>query len=448
MPADGGHEGTPRDAHGRFARLDTRSLRPDDSTAPASDADLPNGNPPGDPPTVGPDDYTPPTATPPAIVLGASFDTPAPPWPPSRIHPSAWDGWPSEWNVPLWGGRVEELTDVAWMGLDLNASVFASMPPYLVGASPTLPDEWMANPDPDQYTSWSTFAHSLMWDFQLGEAFVICTARYSGPNGPGTGWPARFHVAPPWSVNVDFGRGGLRDYSIGGLPLDPDDVLHLRYRTTVDNARGTGPLDASGARLVAARVLLRYLTQFVQGGAVPSSVLEAEDDLTAKQAGDLHDQWLIARMSKLGLPAILSGGVTWKPTQTDPLSSALAELAAYTEAKLSVALGVPPFLLGLPSGGDSMTYSNVSSIFDYHWRGGLRPKAQRVMMALSQWLVPRGTTVEVNRDEYVRPGPLERAQTWEIYLRTGVVTVEEVREAERFGLASTTGDSTLSGVLK
>ena len=440
MPDHGGHEGTPRDARGRFVRLDTRSLRPGDSTAPLDDDHLPNGTT-DTPETVGLDVWTEPTATPPAIEIGS--DGPAPPWPPSRVHVSPWDGWPGDWQTPLWGGRVDDLTDVAWIALDLNAAVFASMPPYLVGASPTLPDEWIDNPDPDQYTSWATFAHGLMWDYQMGEAFVLCTARYSN------GWPARFHLVPPWMVSVDFGPDGLRDYSIGGMPIDRVDILHIRYKSVVGNARGVGPLDASGARLVAARLLLRYLTQFVAGGAIPSSVLESEDDLTAKQASDLHDQWLIARMSKLGLPAVLSGGVTWKPTQADPLSSALAELAAYTEAKIAVALGVPPFLLGLPSGGDSMTYSNVSSIFDYHWRAGLRPKAQRLMLALSQWLVPRGTVVEVNRDEYVRPGPLERAQTWEIYLRNDIVTVDEVREAERFGISSmTTGTETLTGVLK
>ena len=36
------------------------------------------------------------------------------------------------------------------------------------------------------------------------------------------------------------------------------------------------------------------------------------------------------------------------------------------------------------------------------------------MQAVSNWLLPRGTTVEVNRDEYIRPGPLERAQTDQI----------------------------------
>jgi HK97 family phage portal protein len=422
-----------RDELGRFRSpsLEERSLRP------ADDADVPNTNPPGVPPaSVGGADYTPgdPAGL---VIVDEGVGQALPP----LFHASPWDGWPAEWEMPILG-PVENMVDVAWMALDLNASVFASMPPYLVNASPNLPNEWLDNPDPDQYTSWATFAHELMWDFQLGEALVIATARYAN------GWPARFHLAPPWTVNVDLDGTGRRAYTIGGVALDPADVLHIRYRSTVDNARGSGPLDACGARLIAARVLLRYLTQFVQGGAIPSSVLESAEDVTAKQANDLHTQWINARMSKLGLPAVLGGGVTWKPTQANPLSSALTELAAYTEAKIVVGLGVPPFLLGLPSGGDSMTYSNVSSVYDFHWRGGLRPKAQRIMLALSQWLTPRGTSIEVNRDEYVRPGPLERAQTEEIYLRTGVLDVEEVREMERFGVASRTTGTEVSGVFK
>jgi len=425
-------EGRRRDDRGRFvSELEERSIRPSD------DADIPNTNPPGVPPaSVGVPDYTP--GDPNGLEL---VDEGSPPNRGVLLHASPWDGWPAEWNLPTFGSAAADLTDVAWAALDLNASVFSTMPPYLVNASASLPDEWIDNPDPDQYTSWATFAHSLMWDFQLGEAFVVATARFAN------GWPARFHVAPPWTVNVDF-VGGRRDYSIGGLRLDPADVLHIRYHSTVDNARGTGPLDAGRTRLVAARVLLRYLTQFVAGGAVPSSVLESAEDVTATQANDLHAQWINARMSKLGLPAVLGGGVTWKPTQTDPLSSALAELASYTDAKLAVLLGIPPFLLGLPSGGDSMTYSNVSSIFDYHWRAGLKPKASRVMLALSQWLVPRGTTLEVNRDEYVNPGPYERAQTYEIHHRIGSMTIEEIRESERFGLASRSAGTTLSGVAK
>lgn len=426
-------EGRRRDERGRFVS-DVRTIRPvDDEHDPNGTVDTPE--------TVGLDVYDAPTETPPAVVLADSGEA-APPWPPSRVHVSPWDGWPSDWGVPQWGGGfVDDLTDVAWSALDLNASVFSTMPPYLVGASESLPDDWLDNPDPQEYTSWATFAHSLMWDFQLGEAFVVATARYAN------GWPARFHVAPPWTVNVEL-VGGRREYSIGTLRLDPADILHIRYHSTVGNARGVGPLDAGRTRLVAARILLRYLTGFVAGGAVPSSVLESEEDVTATQANELHAQWVNARMSKLGLPAILGGNVKWKATQASALDSALAELAAYTDAKLAVLLGVPPPILGLPGGGDSLTYSTTVLIRDQHWQAGLKPKASRLMLALSQWLVPRGTSVEVNRDEYIAPGPYERAQTYEIHHRIGSMTVEEIREAERFGVASRTAGTLMSGVLK
>jgi hypothetical protein len=85
-----------------------------------------------------------------------------------------------------------------------------------------------------------------------------------------------------------------------------------------------------------------------------------------------------------------------------------------------------------------MTYSNVTSVFDFHWRAGLRPKAQMLMGALSQFALPRGVRVEVNRDAYIEPEPLQRAQTAQIL--AGIVdpvtgqqalTVQEIRAAER-----------------
>jgi phage portal protein BeeE len=135
---------------------------------------------------------------------------------------------------------------------------------------------------------------------------------------------------------------------------------------------------------------------------------------------------------------VLSGGVTWKPTQVNPKDMALAELSSLTESRIAVLLGVPPFLVGLPSGGDPMTYANVTQIFDFHWRAGLRPQAQAVMAALSQWLLPRGTRVEVNRDAYIQPEPYQRAQTAQILnglidpvTKQQALTVAEIRQAER-----------------
>ena len=70
---------------------------------------------------------------------------------------------------------------------------------------------------------------------------------------------------------------------------------------------------------------------------------------------------------------------------------ALLELAQFTDARIAVLLGVPPFLVGLPTGGDSLTYSTTVQLLDYHWRAGLRPKATAVMAGLS----PSGCSPEV-----------------------------------------------------
>jgi HK97 family phage portal protein len=352
--------------------------------------------------------------------------------PPPIMRPAAWSGWPAEWNTPNWNGQVQTLADTAWMCLDLNSSIIASMPPYLVDAADSIGVEWMVNPDPDRYTSWEDFAKECWWDYQLGEVFILSTARYA------TGYPARFHVVEPWLVDVDFDASARRRYLIGGIDVTAD-MCHVRYRTTTTNPHGEGPLDAGATRLVAAEVLGRYATNLAASGGVPPSVLTHPDTLNATQASDLQAQWVSARMAGLGLPAVLSGGVKWEATAISPADMALLDLAQFNESRIAVLLGVPPFLVGLPSGGDSMTYSNVSSIFDFHWRAGLRPKASAVCAGLSGWLLPRGTTLELNRDEYVRPDPYTRAQTWQILTGIGVLSVDEVRQFERFGLGSPIG---------
>lgn len=398
---------------------------------------LPNDNDPGDVPpgTVGANAYDP--GDPCGVDIVGEFGAPRS----TRIVPSPWSGWPDTWDTPLWGsGRVGDLVDTAWAGLDLNASVLSTMPVYGVkGDSLVGLPSWVDNPDPDRYASWEEFAKQLFWDYGSGEVFVLATARYSD------GYPARFHVVPPWLVNAEI-IGGLRKYSIGGLDVT-DDLLHIRYKSTTDDARGHGPLEAGRTRIVAAGVLARYAMEFARGGGVPYYVLTHPNELTANQTNRLLDQWWESRVRRNGQPAVLSGGVDVKPMQANPRDMALTDLEQLTGARIAVLLGVPPFLLGLPSGGDSMTYSNVTTLFDFHWRAGLRPKAQTVMAALSQWLLPRGTRAELNRDAYVQPGPLERAQTWQILQTLGVLDAATIAQIERLHVepASTTPDPT--GVL-
>ena len=364
-----------------------------------------------------------------------SFDEPVEARALPVVYPVPWDGWPASWAMPNWnfGSRFNELVDVAWMCLDINARVLSSMPVYRTrGGEIIEPASWMSNPDPSVYSSWHEFAKQLFWDYQCGEAFVLSMARFANE------FPTTFRVVPPWMVDVEI-RGGGRVYRLGG-PSGVDvtgDMLHIRYKSTSDSAHGVGPLESAGGRMLTAGVLAKYVREVAQTGGDAGQTLETDQDLTPEDARDIATEWINSRANGVRHPPVLDQNVKLVDHQImSPRDMALLEIAQFTESRIAGLLGVPPFLAGLPAtgGGDgeSMTYSNVSQIFDYHDRLSLRTFASDVMAALSGWALPRGQAAELNRDEYSRPDFATRADSWVKLVEAGIVTVEEARAAERF----------------
>lgn len=352
------------------------------------------------------------------------------------LVPSPWSGWPADWSTPNWDmtSRFNELVDVAWMCLDKNASVLATMPVYRARGGQIIdPASWMANPDPMIYTSWHEFAKQLFWDYQLGEVFVLPMAHSAD------GWPSRFRVIPPWLVNVEM-QGGTRAYKIGQLDVTGE-ILHIRYKSTSDGAHGVGPLEQAGARMLTAGVLARYVREVATNGGIPHMTLNTDMHLEREDAEKLQTQWVDDRRRKLGFPPVLDNGVKVETHfSMSPKDMMMLEVSQFTEARIAEMLGVPAPLVGLPS-GDSLTYSNITNLFDFHDRASLRPKATDVMAALSFWSLPRGQAAELNRDEYTRPSFNERADAWVKLTQAGIVSVDEVRAAERFAGNAPTTDS-------
>lgn len=381
------------------------------------------GTPDGETPNAnGPLDYTPGDADGVELVGEETFSR-ALPFP----APSPWSGWPGEWATPNWQmqGGLNKLVDTAWACLDLNSSVLSAMPVYRLQSGQVVPPmSWMTNPDPMIYTSWQEFAKQLFWDYQMGEAFVLPMAHRSD------GFPLRFRVVPPWLINVEM-IGGTRQYMLGGLNVTGE-ILHIRYQSNTAEAHGHGPLEVGGARITAAGLLQRYAQKIAETGGTPLYWMEIDRRLNEAEANDLLTRWVDSRTRRAGEPALVTGGA--KLNQAASMSArdmTLLELAQFNESRIAILFGVPPFLVGLPSGGDSMTYSNTSSLFDFHDRSSLRPKALAVMAALSGWTLPRGQTVELNRDEYSRPALKERADSYKILIEAGVMKPEEARTMER-----------------
>jgi HK97 family phage portal protein len=339
----------------------------------------------------------------------------------------AWAGWPSEWATPIQGGRHWQGggSDIVWAAISLNAQTIADMPPVVTtgGRRRNPQPAWVANPAPKIYTHWQEFLRQAVTSYYAtGEIFAVVTARYAD------GYPASWMMVDPWVVNVELDNG-VRSYSINGVDANGD-VLHVRYSSWPGDARGHGPLEVAGERILAVQTLMRYGSD-IAANPQPWGILKSKYQLTKDQSDELKYQWISAARSRNGAPAILGADLDLTLSQVTPKDMTLADLQKFAEARIAVLLGVPPYILGLPSGADSLTYSNVQSIFEFWYRSSLKATKDYLAQAISAWALPAGTNLELNESSFTQPGPLERAQYYELGLRDGWLTVDEVRAAEK-----------------
>ena len=343
------------------------------------------------------------------------------------IQPSPWSGWPDQWSTPNFNAQagIRRLIDIAWGALDINASIISSMPVYRLRNGEVVDStSWMINPDPDIYTSWQEFAKQVFWDYMLGEAFILPMATGSD------GYPIRFRVIPPWLMTVEM-RGGTREYHLGSANVTGS-ILHIRYNSTIDHPRGQGPLEQAGARMTTIGLLERYTNHLAETGGVPLWWMEVERRINPSEGRDLLETWIESRAKYAGYPAVVGSGA--KLNQARAMSAhdmTLLELQQFNEARIAVLIGVPPFLLGLPGSSGHLTYANIESLFSGHERTSLRPKVNAVVSAISGWALPRGQSIELNRDEYTRPGLLDRSTAYKNLIDAKVLSPEEARIMER-----------------
>lgn len=344
------------------------------------------------------------------------------------LEASAWAGWPVEWATPNTnsvGGRWGADADIVWTCIDLNARITADMPVFMTRQLQRLtPLPWVSNPQPQVYSHWGEFMRQVWWSFQaIGEAFIVCTSRYND------GFPRTFMMMDPAYVSVDLVEG-VRRYSIGSEDAT-EDILHIRYMSWPSDCRGHGPLEIAGERVLAAKTFMRFATELAQNGGVPWAVLKSKYRLGSAQANALKAQWIASARNRMGAPAVIDSEMDLQVLQVPPKDMGLSDLQKFSEARIATLLGVPAYLVSLPSGADAMTYSNVVSLFDYHWRATLRPLSRFITRAISGWVLASGTELELDPTSYIQPGPIERANYYQTMVGMGAMTIEEVRLMER-----------------
>lgn len=360
-----------------------------------------------------------------------------------RWHAESWDGWPEDWQTPYsgdaysgsgYGRTLASRAGIAATCVDLNTRQLASFPVYgLRNAEPFNLPAWADNPEPVIYSSWVDFMHAATNSIEIrGEAFIYATGRYAD------GFPSRFVALNPDAVRIEWMNAGI-EYLVDDVPIDSQDILHIKYQSWPGRLHGISPLEWSAGSVATSAALERYARNLSTRGGVPWAVLKANRNINRKQAQDAQNVWVESALRRDGAPAVLGTAFDLQPLSFSPEQMALLGLREFDDRRICAAFGVPGYLVNVSMGqGTTVTYANASQLFNHHWTATLRPLANLISRAMSRWLLPHGSKIEFNPERYVQPPLQERAVSYRILFNlqdpvTGrrAMELEEIRAAER-----------------
>jgi HK97 family phage portal protein len=158
----------------------------------------------------------------------------------------------------------------------------------------------------------------------------------------------------PTNVQVNV-VNRTRYYTVNGLVVPADNMIHLRWWTPPQSPVGLSPIEMQRNTIGLALAQARFLDQWYSEGATPSSVLEVEGDMTAEQAKVLQSTWETSHRRRRR-PAVLTNGMKWKPITSSAQDMELAESREQTINDIARIFRVPNYMIG--ARGDSQTYQN------------------------------------------------------------------------------------------
>jgi len=255
-------------------------------------------------------------------------------------------------------------------------------------------ESWMDRPDPRVPRSF--FLGGLVADiFWRGRGFAYVTSRYS------TGYPASFQWLPAANVNTPdqvgpYWFGPSEVIQFNGQDLDRNNVLEFLSPSPGALFTGARMMDIA-IRLDTASKL--FANTFASGWLRQT----AGETLTQEELSDLAAAWAAARAT--GAIGALNDCVTFEEFTADPSKLQLTEGREYSSLELSRVANIPPFLLGISTGG--MTYQNAQEAMRQLYLLGARPIMTCIEETFSlDTVIPRGRHVRFDVDTILQEAAL------------------------------------------
>ncbi len=258
-----------------------------------------------------------------------------------------------------------------------------------------------------------------------------------------TGAVVELHVLRSDRMSVVPGTDGwpvAYEYAVGGRKhrfsmVDAAPICHIKSFHPLDDHYGLSPFQAAAQAVDVHNAASSWSKALLDNAARPSGAIVYKGaDGQGSLAPDQYDR-LVNEMEahhqgarNAGRPMLLEGGLDWKPMGFSPSDMEFQKTKEAAAREIATAFGVPPMLLGIP--GDA-TYANYAEANRAFYRHTVLPLADRVVAALSNWLVGPDAQLKVDLDR-VPALATERDAQWARI--TGADFLSEAEKRQLLGL--------------
>lgn len=206
------------------------------------------------------------------------------------------------------------------------------------------------------------------------------------------------------------------------------DLIHIPGFVRPGEFQGVSPISAGAAGIAGAKATDEFGRRWFSDGAHPSGVLETpEEDLGDEAAKKLRSSWLKAHNNRR-YPAVLTGGIQWKPIQISPDESQFLETRRFNINEIARLYRVPPHLISdvdrSTSWGTGIEEQGLGFV-----TYTLQPWLTRIELALSE-LLPPPQYVKFNPGALLRGRTKDRYAAYAIARNWGWLSVNDIRELE------------------
>lgn len=213
-------------------------------------------------------------------------------------------------------------------------------------------------------------------------------------------------------------------------------IFHHRVMTVDHPLVGVTPLFAAGASASIGANATTGSAEFLSKIARPSGVLTAPGKIDPALAEKLKKDWAENYSGiNAGMPAVLGGGLEWKPLTVSAVDLQVIELLRFSVEDVGRVYRVPPFMLGELGkasyrNSEQMMRAYYSGCLSYH----LTSLEQRYDRALD---LAGDVYCKFNLDDLLRSEMDVRFEAYQKALASGWIAINEVRRKE--GYAKTEG---------